>query len=84
MRVSRYRRDRHCGRGPGTARRKKARRPGSELTKKLWVYIRANGLQDPTKKTLINADENLQAVFNGKKQASMFEMAKLVSDHVKK
>ena len=43
-----------------------------------------SGLQDSEKKTLINADENLQAVFNGKKQVSMFEMTKLVSGHVKK
>jgi chromatin remodeling complex protein RSC6 len=54
------------------------------LTKKLWAYIRKNGLQDAKKKTLINADENLKAVFNGKKQVSMFEMTKLVSGHVKK
>jgi chromatin remodeling complex protein RSC6 len=53
------------------------------LTKKLWAYIRKNGLQDKKQKTLINADEALQAVFNGKKQVSMFEMTKLVSGHVK-
>jgi chromatin remodeling complex protein RSC6 len=41
-------------------------------------------LQDANKKTLINADENLMAVFNGKKQVSMFEMTKLVSRHLKK
>ena len=58
--------------------------PRTELTKKLWVYIKKNGLQDAKKKTLINADENLKAVFNGKKQVSMFEMTKLVSGHVKK
>jgi chromatin remodeling complex protein RSC6 len=58
--------------------------PRTELTKKLWAYIRKNGLQDAKKKTLINADENLKAVFNGKKQVSMFEMTKLVSGHVKK
>ena len=58
--------------------------PRTELTKKLWVYIRKNGLQDAKKRTLINADENLKAVFNGKKQVSMFEMTKLVSGHVKK
>jgi chromatin remodeling complex protein RSC6 len=55
----------------------------AELTKKLWAYIRKNGLQDAKKRTLINADENLKAVFNGKKQVSMFEMTKLVSGHVK-
>jgi chromatin remodeling complex protein RSC6 len=58
--------------------------PRTELTKKLWAYIRKNGLQDAKKRTLINADENLKAVFNGKKQVSMFEMTKLVSGHVKK
>jgi chromatin remodeling complex protein RSC6 len=57
--------------------------PRTELTKKLWAYIKKNGLQDKKKKTLINADENLKAVFNGKKQVSMFEMTKLVSKHVK-
>jgi len=56
--------------------------PRTELTKKLWAYIRKNGLQDKKQKTLINADEALQAVFNGKKQVSMFEMTKLVSGHV--
>ena len=43
-----------------------------------------NGLQDAKKRTLINADENLKVVFNGKKQVSMFEMTKLVSGHLKK
>jgi upstream activation factor subunit UAF30 len=57
--------------------------PRTELTKKLWAYIRKNGLQDKKQKTLINADENLTAVFNGKKQVSMFEMTKLVSGHLK-
>jgi chromatin remodeling complex protein RSC6 len=58
--------------------------PRTELTKQLWAYIREHGLQDATKKTLINADENLKAVFDGKEQVSMFEMTKLVSGHVKK
>jgi chromatin remodeling complex protein RSC6 len=57
--------------------------PRTELTKKLWVYIKKNGLQDAKKRTLINADESLKAVFNGKKQVSMFEMTKLVSGHLK-
>ena len=57
--------------------------PRTELTKKLWAYIRKNGLQDSKQRTLINADEALKAVFNGKKQVSMFEMTKLVSGHVK-
>jgi chromatin remodeling complex protein RSC6 len=58
--------------------------PRTELTKKLWSYIRKHGLQDKKKKTLINGDENLKAVFNGKKQVSMFEMTKLVSGHLAK
>jgi chromatin remodeling complex protein RSC6 len=58
--------------------------PRTELTKKLWDYIRKNGLQDAKKRTQINADENLKAVFNGKNQVSMFEMTKLVSGHLKK
>ena len=57
--------------------------PRTELTKKLWEYIRAHKLQDPAKKTLINADDKLKAVFDGKAQVSMFEMTKLVSGHVK-
>ncbi len=56
--------------------------PRGEMTKKLWDYIKKHGLQDATKKTLINADDNLKAVFNGKKQVTMFEMTKLVSGHV--
>jgi upstream activation factor subunit UAF30 len=58
--------------------------PRTELTKKIWAYIRKNGLQDAKKRTFINADENLKAVFNGKKQVSMFEMTKLASGHLKK
>lgn len=57
--------------------------PRSELTKKLWDYIKKNGLQDQKKRTLINADPALKAVFNGKSQVSMFEMTKLVSGHIK-
>jgi chromatin remodeling complex protein RSC6 len=56
--------------------------PRTELTKKLWAYIRKNGLQDKKVRTEINADEALLAVFNGKKKVSMFEMTKLVSGHV--
>ena len=56
--------------------------PRSEMTKKLWDYIK-NGLQDKKKRTQINADENLRPVFNGKSQVSMFEMTKLVSGHLK-
>ena len=58
--------------------------PRGELTKKLWDYIKAHKLQDTTKKTLINADAALKAVFDGKSQVTMFEMTKLVSGHIKK
>ena len=57
--------------------------PRTELTKKLWEYIKKNGLQDKKEKTKINADDKLKAVFGGKKSVSMFEMTKLVSAHVK-
>src|SRR4051812_9963330 len=57
--------------------------PRGELTKKLWDYIKKNGLQDQKKKTQINADDNLKVVFGGKSQVTMFEMTKLVSGHVK-
>ena len=57
--------------------------PRTELTKKLWVYIKKNKLQDAKKRTQINADDALKAVFNGKKSVSMFEMTKLVSKHLK-
>jgi chromatin remodeling complex protein RSC6 len=56
--------------------------PRSELTKKLWDYIKKNGLQDKKKRTQINADDSLKAVFNGKSQVSMFEMTKLVNGHI--
>ena len=56
--------------------------PRTELTKKLWDYIKKNGLQDKKVKTQINADEKLKAVFGGKSKVSMFEMTKLVSGHV--
>jgi chromatin remodeling complex protein RSC6 len=57
--------------------------PRTELTKQLWVYIKKNKLQDAKVKTQINADAALQAVFGGKKQVSMFEMIKLVSQNLK-
>ena len=57
--------------------------PRSELTKKLWNYIKKHGLQDKKKRTQINADDSLRAVFNGKSQVSMFEMTKLVSGHIR-
>jgi chromatin remodeling complex protein RSC6 len=57
--------------------------PRTEVTKKLWAYIKRNKLQDKTKRTMINADDKLRAVFGGKRQVSMFEMTKLVSRHLK-
>jgi len=57
--------------------------PRTELTKKLWIYIKKHKLQDDKNRRMINADANLKQVFNGKKQVSMFEMTKLVSRHVK-
>ena len=56
--------------------------PRTELTKKLWAYIKKNGLQDKKNKRNINADAALKVVFGGKAQVSMFEMTKLVSRHV--
>jgi len=57
--------------------------PRTEVTKKIWGYIKRNGLQDKKNKRMINADDKLKAVFGGKSQVSMFEMTKLVSRHLK-
>jgi chromatin remodeling complex protein RSC6 len=57
--------------------------PRTEVTKKLWDYIKKNKLQDAINKRMINADEKLKAVFGCKKVVSMFEMTKLVSAHLK-
>jgi len=57
--------------------------PRTELTKKLWIYIKKNGLQDKKNKRNINADDKLKPVFNGRGTVSMFEMTKLVSTHLK-
>ena len=57
--------------------------PRTELTKKLWAYIKKHGLQDKKNRRNINADDALKAVFSGKKTVSMFEMTKLFSKHVK-
>ncbi len=57
--------------------------PRTELTKKLWVYIKKNNLQDKKVRTQINADDALKAVFGGKAKVTMFEMTKLVFKHVK-
>src|SRR4030065_2066736 len=56
--------------------------PRTEVTKKLWEYIKKNKLQDSLNKRDINADENLKAVFDGKSKVSMFEMTKLVNKHL--
>lgn len=56
--------------------------PRSEVVKKLWEYIKKNGLQDQKNKRNINADLNLKKVFGGKDTVSMFEMTKLVSKHL--
>ena len=57
--------------------------PRTEVTKKIWDYIKKNKLQDAINRRMINADEKLRAVFGGKKTVSMFEMTKLVSKHLK-
>ena len=57
--------------------------PRTEVTKKIWDYIKKNKLQDAINRRLINADEKLRAVFGGKGMVSMFEMTKLVSNHLK-
>ena len=56
--------------------------PRTEVTRKLWDYIRAHNLQDPSNKTKINADDQLKQVFDGRDQVTMFEMTKLVFNHV--
>ena len=56
--------------------------PRTEVVKKVWDYIKKNNLQDPKERRNINADENLRAVFGGKKTVSMFEMTKLISGHL--
>jgi chromatin remodeling complex protein RSC6 len=57
--------------------------PRTEVTKKIWAYIKKNNLQDSKNKRNINADDKLKEVFGGKKQVSMFEMTKLVNKHLK-
>jgi chromatin remodeling complex protein RSC6 len=57
--------------------------PRSEVTKKVWDYIKAHGLQDQTNKRMINADDKLRKIFGGKDQVSMFEMTALVNKHLK-
>jgi upstream activation factor subunit UAF30 len=57
--------------------------PRTEVTKKIWGYIKKNNLQDKKNRRMINADDKLKPVFGGKSQVSMFEMTKLVSKHLK-
>jgi len=57
--------------------------PRTEVTKRLWAYIKKNGLQDTANKRMINADATLKAVFDGKSKIDMFEMTKLVGKHLK-
>ena len=57
--------------------------PRTEVTKKIWQYIKRKGLQDAKERRMINADENLRPVFGGKGKVSMFEMTKLVNKHLK-
>ena len=57
--------------------------PRTEVTKKIWGYIKRNGLQDKKNKRMIKADDTLKAVFGGKATVNMFEMTKLVSRHLK-
>lgn len=57
--------------------------PRTEVTKRIWDYIRSNNLQDPKDKRTIKADAKLKKVFNGKDSATMFEMTKLVNGHLK-
>lgn len=56
--------------------------PRTQVTKKLWAYIKKNGLQDKVNRRMINADANLKVVFGGKSKVSMFDMTKLVSKHL--
>ena len=57
--------------------------PRTEVTKKIWAYIKRNGLLDKKNRRTINADDKLKVVFGGKAQVSMFEMTKLVNKHLK-
>lgn len=60
-----------------------ASRPRTEVVKKIWDYIKKNNLQDKKNRRMINADAKLKVVFGGKGQISMFELAKVLSKHVK-
>ena len=56
--------------------------PRTEVTSKVWAYIKKHNLQDAKDRKQINADDKLKAVFGGKKSVNMFEMTKLVSKHL--
>lgn len=56
--------------------------PRTEVTKQVWVYIKKHGLQDPKNRRMINADANLKKVFGGKSKVTMFDMTKLISNHL--
>lgn len=56
----------------------------SEITKKVWDYVKKNNLQDSQNRRMINADDTMRPIFNGQSQVSMFEMTKLVNQHVSK
>lgn len=57
--------------------------PRTEVTKKIWAYIKKNGLQDKKNRRMINADDKLKPIFGGKGQVSMFDMTKMVNKHLK-
>ena len=57
--------------------------PRTEVTKKLWAYIKSHNLQDPQNRRMIKADDRLKEVLGGKRQVSMFELTKFVSQHLK-
>jgi upstream activation factor subunit UAF30 len=57
--------------------------PRTEVTKKIWGYIKRNGLQDKSNRRMINADDKLRPVFGGRSQVSMFEMTRLVNNHLR-
>ena len=56
--------------------------PRTEITKRLWGYIKRRGLQDDKNRRMINADDNLRPVFGGKRQVSMFDMTRMVNQHL--
>jgi len=56
--------------------------PRTEVTKRLWGYIKRKGLQDKTNRRMINADDNLRPIFGGRRQVSMFDMTRMVNQHL--